>query len=183
MTTRIPTLDPQSAEGQTKELFGTIKSKFGMVPNALKTLGNSAAALEGYLSLNGSLAKGSLSRQVREQIALAVSEVNGCDYCLAAHSLTGKLAGLQPDQILAARQGHASDPKSDAIVQLAKNIAEHKGNVADEELEEARAAGVSDAELVEIVGNVTAMTYTNFLNNLAQTEIDFPKVAAATQHA
>lgn len=179
MTTRISPLDPQQAEGQTKELFGVVKSKFGSVPNALKTLGNSAAALEGYLSLAGALAKGALPRTLREQIALAVSEVNGCDYCLAAHSLTGKIAGLQPNQILDARHGRASDPKADAAVKLARSIAENKGNVSDEELANARNAGLTNAELVEIVGNVAAMTYTNFLNNLAQTELDFPKVAAA----
>ena len=179
MTARIPQLDPHVAEGLTKDLFNTIKSKFGSVPNALKTLGNSAQALEGYLSLTGSLAKGSLSRALREQIALAVSEVNGCDYCLAAHSLTGKIAGLLPNQILDARRGRASNPKDDAVVRLAQSIAEQKGNVSDEELAEARKAGITDGELVEIVGNVAAMTYTNFLNNLAHTDIDFPKVAAA----
>ena len=179
MTARIPPLDPHVADAQTKELFNTVKSKFGSVPNALKTMGNSAAVLEGFLSLEGALSKGSLSRALREEIALAVSEVNGCDYCLAAHSLTGKIAGLQPNQILDARLGRASNPKDDAAVRLAQRIAEQKGNVSDEELAEARKAGLTDRELVEIVGNVAAMTYTNFLNNLAHTDIDFPKVAAA----
>jgi len=178
MTARITPVDPAVAQGQTKELLGAVKAKFGSVPNALKTLAHSAAALEGYLSLSGALAKGTLNAQTREQIALTVSQTNGCEYCLAAHSLTGKLAGLQPDQIVAARRGKSNDPKSQAILALTQNILERHGNVSDEQLANARAVGVSDAELVEIVANVTVMTYTNFLNNVAHTDVDFPKVPA-----
>lgn len=178
MSNRITTVDPGTAQGQTKELLSTVKAKFGSVPNALKTMANSSAALEGYMSLSGALNKGVLPAPTREQIALTVSQANGCEYCLAAHSVTGKLVGLQPDQIVAARRGKGTDPKSEAVLALTQNILERKGKVSDEQLAEARAAGISDAELVEIVGNVAVMTFTNFLNNVAQTNVDFPRVAA-----
>lgn len=177
MSKRIPPVDPATVEGQAKELFGVIKCKFGMVPNALKTMAQSPAVLDGYLSLNSSLAKGKLSKSLREQIALAVSQANGCEYCLAVHSVTAKMAGLSPDQVTAARQGKSTDPKAQAVLNLTHNILERRGKVSDSQLAEARAAGLTDAELVEVVGNVTVMTLTNFLNNISQTEVDFPRVS------
>lgn len=178
MTARIAPLDPSVVEGQTKELFGVVKSKFGVVPNALKTMGHSPAVLEGYLSLGGSLAKGALPAKVREQIALAVSQQNGCEYCLSAHSFTGKHAGLKPEELLAARSGSADDPKAQAILDLTTSLLEKHGNLSDEQLTAARAEGVTDEEIVEVVGNVAFMTLTNFLNNTALTDVDFPKVSA-----
>jgi uncharacterized peroxidase-related enzyme len=177
MTTRISPVDPAVVQGQTKELLNVVKSKFGMVPNTLKTMAHSPAVLEGYLSLSAALGKGMLPSATREQIALVVSQANGCEYCISAHTLTGKLAGLQPEQIVAARQGKANDAKAQAALTLTQNILERRGNVSDEQLEAARAAGLTDAELVEIVGQVAVMTITNFLNNLAHTDIDFPKVS------
>lgn len=177
MTARIPILDPAAAEGQARELFNVIKSKFGMVPNDLKTMGQAPAVLDGYLSLNSSLAKGNLTKAQREQIALAVSQENGCEYCLAVHSLTAKLAGLTPDQVAAARRGKSTDRKAQAVLNLAHNILQRHGKVSDSQLAEARAAGLTDAEVVEVVGNVAVMTLTNFLNNVAQPDIDFPRVA------
>ena len=176
MTTRISPVNPAVAEGHAKELFSVVKSKFGTVPNALKTMGHAPSVLEGYLSLSSALSKGVLPASTREQIALVVSQINGCEYCLSAHSLTGKLAGLQPDQILAARRGVANDEKAQAALTLSQHIVERRGNVTDEQLAAARSAGLSDAELVEVVGNVTVMTLTNYLNNVARTDVDFPKV-------
>ena len=131
------------------------------------------------MSLNGALSKGGLPAATREQIALVVSQANGCEYCLSAHSLTGKLAGLQPDQIASARRGLANDSKAQAILKFTQNILERRGNVSDDQLAAVRAAGVTDAELVEIVGNITEMTLTNFLNNVAHTDVDFPKVSVS----
>lgn len=179
MSTRITPFDLSVAQGQTKEMLSSVKAKFGSVPNALKTIAHSPAALEGYLGFGGALAKGVLPRSTREQIALAVSQTNGCEYCLAAHSLTGKLAGLNPDQIVAARRGTSDDAKSHAVLALTQNIIERRGNVSDEQLADARRAGVSDAEVVEIVANVAAVMFTNFLNNVAHTDVDFPKVPAS----
>jgi uncharacterized peroxidase-related enzyme len=178
MSARVSHLDPAVADGKAKELLGIVKSKFGTIPNALKTMALAPSVLEGYLALNNALSKGVLSALIREQIALVVSQTNGCDYCLSAHSLTGKLAGLQPDQILSARRGIGTDTKAQAAVTLAQQIVERRGSVSDEDLVDARSGGLDDAEIVEVVGNVAVMTLTNFLNNVAHTDIDFPKVSA-----
>lgn len=176
MTSRLSTVDPTSSSGKVQELFGAIKSKFGKVPNMMKTMAHSPALLEGYLAFNGALQNGELAPAVREQIALAVSQVNQCEYCLSAHSLLAKLAGLNPDQIIAARQGKSQDPKVQAVLTLALNVVERRGNVSDDQLNDARHSGLSDSEIAEVIGHVAVTNLTNYFNQLSQTEVDFPKV-------
>jgi uncharacterized peroxidase-related enzyme len=177
MSSRIPALDPVNATGQNAALFTAVKGKLGVVPNLMRTLGQSPAALDGYLSFSGKLAAGVLPAKVREQIALTVAEANSCDYCLAAHSLLGKGAGLSPDAILDARRVQATDPKTDALLKFAVTVVESRGQVSDEALAAVRAAGANDAELIETVAHVALNILTNYTNNVARTVVDFPKAA------
>lgn len=163
----------------SKPLLDAVKKQLGVVPNMMKLIGNSPAALEGYLSLNGAVAKGKLSGQLREQIALATAEYNGCDYCLSAHSYLGtNVAKLSGDEIDAARNGHSSDAQADAALRFARKVAESHGRVSDSDLALLRIAGFDDAAVIEIVVNVALNVLTNYVNNVAQTDIDFPKVSA-----
>lgn len=175
---RITALDPSQASGKNAELFSAVKSKLGVVPNLMRTLGHSPAALEAYLGFGGTLAKGVLSAAVREQLALAIGEANACDYCLAAHSLLGKGAGLSPAAIIDARLARAADPKTDALLKFAADVVAARGQVSDDTLASVRAAGASDAEIVEVVAHVALNTLTNYTNHVAQTAVDFPKAAA-----
>lgn len=175
---RIPAIDPTTATGKTAELFTAVKSKLGVVPNLMRTFGHSPATLEAYLGFSGTLATGVLSAKVREQIALSVAEANACDYCLAAHSLIGKGAGLTPDAILAARRAAAADPKTDALLKFAAAVVATRGLVADEALASVRSAGASNAEIVETVAHVALNLLTNYTNHVAQTVVDFPKAVA-----
>ena len=175
---RITAIDPATATGQTAALFTAVKSKLGVVPNLMRTLGHSAAALEAYLGFSGTLATGALPAKTREQIALAVAEQNACDYCLAAHSLIGKGAGLTPDAILAARRATAADAKTDALLKFASAVVTTRGLVPDEALVAVRTAGASDAEIVETVAHVALNILTNYTNHVAQTVVDFPKATA-----
>lgn len=173
----IPTVE-QSPEA-SKPLLDAVKKQLGVVPNMMKLIGNSPSALEGYLSLNGAVAKGKLSGQLREQIALATAEFNGCDYCLSAHSYLGtNVAKLSGDEIDAARNGHSSDAQADAALRFARKVAESHGRVSDADLALLRIAGFDDAAVIEIVVNVALNVLTNYVNNVAQTDIDFPKVSA-----
>jgi uncharacterized peroxidase-related enzyme len=173
----IPAVD-QSPDA-SKPLLDAVKKQLGVVPNMMKLIGNSPAALEGYLSLNGAVAKGKLSGQLREQIALATAEYNGCDYCLSAHSYLGtNVAKLSGDEIEAARSGHSSDAQADAALGFARKVAESHGRVSDSDLASLRIAGFDDAAVIEIVVNVALNVLTNYVNNVAQTDIDFPKVSA-----
>ena len=171
----IPTVE--QAPAKSKPLLDAVHKQLGVVPNLMKLVGNSPAALEGYLALNGALAKGALDARLRERIALAVAEFNGCEYCLSAHSYLGKnVARLDDGEIAAARDGRSSDPKADAALRFAHRVAAERGRVDDADLAALRAAGFDDAAVVEIVLNVALNVLTNYVNNVAQTDIDFPRV-------
>lgn len=160
-------------------LLEAVKKQLGIVPNLFRTVANSPAALEGYLGLSGALGKGALPAATRERIALAVAEINGCGYCLSAHSYLGKnLAKLDEAEILANRMGHSNDPKADAAVHFAALVTTARGHVSDDDLRAVKLAGYDDAQVVEIVLHVALNTWTNYINEVAQTVIDFPVAKA-----
>jgi len=173
----IPTVD--AAPDASKPLLAAVKQQLGVVPNLMKLVGHSPAVLEGYLSLNGALAKGKLDVQLRERIALAVAEYNGCDYCLSAHDYLGRnVAKLSGGEIDAARDGRSQDARANAALRFARRVAELRGRVSDIDLAAVRAAGFDEASVIEIVVSVALNVLTNYVNNVAQTDIDFPKVSA-----
>lgn len=169
----------EDAPAASQALLQAVKKQFGLVPNLFRVVSNSPAALEGYLSLSGALAKGSLPAPTRERIALAVAEINGCAYCLAAHSYIGaNLAKLDAAEIAANRGGHSNDPKADAAVRFAATVAKARGHVDDEEVSAVKLAGYSDSQVVEIVVHVALNTLTNYVNEVARTVVDFPATEA-----
>jgi uncharacterized peroxidase-related enzyme len=173
----IPTVEQSLPAAQP--LLAAVQQQLGVVPNLMKLVGNSPAALEGYLSLNGALAKGKLSVQLRERIALAIAEHNGCDYCLSAHDYLGRnVAKLSDSEISAARAAHSSDAQTDAALRFALRVAQARGRVSDAELAAVRLAGFDEAQVIEIVSAVALNVLTNYINNVALTDIDFPVVTA-----
>jgi len=175
---RIQPIEPAQATGKTQQLFAGVHAKLGSVPNLFGVLANAPAALEGYLNFSGALAGGVLNARVREQIALSVAEANLCDYCLSAHCFLGRKAGLSEQDILDARRADASSDQTDAILKFARALVLQRGEVSDSELESARAAGLTDAEIVETVANVAVNIFTNYINHVAGTAVDFPVVKA-----
>lgn len=172
---RINPVNPEETQGKAKELLDKVKAKMGRQPNLLKTMVHSPSVLEAYLGFSGALQGASLPARLREQIALTVAEDNGCDYCVAAHSAIGKAAGLSETEIEAARQANAADAREKAAIQFAKALSGNRGNVTDKELEAVRKAGYSDGQILEIVAVVSFNLFTNYVNHVAGTEIDFPK--------
>lgn len=180
---RLQAVDPAAATGKAQALLDAVGKKLGVVPNMMRTMAASPAVLEGYLGLSGALGAGRLPAKLREQIALAVAEANGCNYCLAAHSLLGKNAGLAESDVVAARRGDASDARAHAAIRFALAVVASRGGVEDAELERVRGAGFGDGELAEIVAHVALNVLTNYLNRVADTEIDFPKAPALSHEA
>lgn len=173
----IPAVD--AAPQASKPLLDAVHKQLGVVPNLMKVIGHSPAALEGYLSLNGALAKGALDAKLRERIALAIAEYNGCDYCLSAHDYLGRnVAKLSGDEIDAARDGRSADARAGAALKFARRVAESRGRVSDEDLAALRAADFDEGSIVEIVVTVALNVLTNYVNNVARTDIDFPKVSS-----
>lgn len=173
---RLPLIDPKVATGRTKDLLDAVQKKMGAVPNMTRAMANSPAALQAYLDLSAALAGASLSARVREQLALAIAEVNACGYCLSAHTFIGTRLGLDAGQIEAARGAASPDPKTSAILGFAKELVIRRGEVRDADLRQVREAGVTDAEIAEIVGIVALNLFTNYFNHVANPPIDFPEV-------
>jgi uncharacterized peroxidase-related enzyme len=175
---RIPTpATIDEAPGKSQPLLNAVRKQIGSVPNLFRVASHSPAALEGYLAMSGALEKGELDAATRERIALAVAEINGCGYCLSAHTYIGKhVAKLSDAEIVANRNGTSADPRADAAVRFAVKVTQLRGHVSDQDLRAVRTAGLSDAQVVEIVQHVALNTWTNYLNEVAATDIDFPAV-------
>ena len=173
----VPTREAVPAASQP--LLNAVEKQLGVVPNLFRLVALSPAALQGYLGLSGALGK-ALDVKTRERIAIAVAQVNGCDYCLSAHSYLGlNLAKIDNAEIALNRSGASSDPKANAAVAFARKIAENHGRAAEAELQAVRAAGYTDAQIIEIIAVVAENVFTNMVNIVAGTEIDFPVVHAA----
>lgn len=180
---RIHTVELVDASPALKAHYDTAKAALGGLPNLIKIYGNSEAALGGFLALYGATADSNFSHALREKIALTVAEVNGCNYCLSAHSAIARHLGVQPVQIEAARRGTGEDAKEAAALRFAKAIAEKRGQVSQAEFDAFRAAGYSEKDVVDLVAIVTLNVFTNLLGNTIETDIDFPRAAPLSQAA
>src|SRR5260370_3751512 len=175
---RINTPAVETATGATAEVYAQIKKAAGKVPNTFAAIGALApAALNAVLAADGVLASGSVSKQDQETIKLVVSEVAGCDYCVAAHSLLGKLAGLTPEVLKQIRAGQPTgDARRDALVRFVRTLAGTSGTIGDAAFRAIKAAGYTDAQLVDISLAIAVIVFTNVFNRINDTEIDFPAV-------
>lgn len=172
---RIPQIEPQPATGKISQLFAAVQAKFDMVPNLFRMLAKAPAAFEGLINLSAALAGGTLDERTREQLGLTIAESNLCDYCLSAHKYLGAKAGLSPAEIEDAIRAAAADPKTDAILKLARGMIVQRGELTDANLKRARAAGLTDGEIIETVANVALNIFENYLSHVAQVPIDFPQ--------
>ncbi|MFA6266444.1 MAG: carboxymuconolactone decarboxylase family protein [Pseudolabrys sp.] len=181
--TILTTIDPASAKPAAKVLLDAVQKKLGVTPNMMRVMAANPSVLGAYLGFAGALGGGTLGAKLHEQIALAVAQANGCDYCLAAHSLIGKGAGLDAEQIATARVGTPSDPRTAAVLTLARRLVQTRGRATASDIAQARAASISDAEILEVIAAVALNVFTNYLNLTADTDIDFPPAAKLAQAA
>lgn len=175
---RIQPVHPDAADAKTAELLAGVKKKLGVVPNLVSTMARSPAVATAYLGFSQALAGGTLPARLREQIALAVGQANGCNYCLAAHTALGQRAGLSPQDVAQARHGTAADGKEGAAVAFARKLVLDRGRVSDADVDGLRRAGFGDGEIGEVVANVALNLFTNYFNHVADTDIDFPAAPA-----
>lgn len=168
----IPTRD--AAPPATHATLDAVNAQLGVLPNLYRLVALSPAALNGMTSLSGALGK-ALDVRTRERLAIATAQVNGCDYCLSAHTFLGlNLARLSPEEIARNRQGGSTDAKADAAVRFGARVAQTRGKIDTADLHAVRAVGFTDAQVIEIVAVVAENFFTNLINNVAQTDIDFP---------
>lgn len=163
----------------SRPILDAVEKQLGVVPNMFRLIAASPAALQGFVGNNGALAR-TLDVKTRERIALAVAQVNGCDYCLSAHSFLGlNLAKITPEEIALNRKGQSGDAKAGAAVHFAAKVVRERGQVDDADIKAVRDAGFTDGQIVEIIAVAAENVFTNLLNVVAQTDIDFPVVLAA----
>lgn len=173
---RLTIPDRDDVPEASKPILDAVHKQLGTVPNMFRLIAQSPAALQGYTANNGALAK-ALDVKTRERIALAVAEVNGCEYCLSAHSYLGlNLAKITPEEIALNRRGRSGDARADIAVGFAAKAVRERGNVTDGDIAELREAGYTDGQIVEIVAIAAENVFTNLLNRVADTDIDFPAV-------
>jgi uncharacterized peroxidase-related enzyme len=174
---RIKIVDPTQATGKSKELLTALQNSIKSVPNLAKVLANSPAALKAWMEFDGALAKSSLDAKLRQEIALAVGQKNGCEYCVSAHTAIGKLTGLTEQQILSSRQGQGTSPKATAALTFARDLLAKRGQVRASSVQALRDQGFSDGEIAEIVAYVALNVFTNYFNIALDVDVDFPRVA------
>ncbi len=169
---RLPSVNPELAQGRTKELFDAVQQAFGVIPNTAKVMANSPAVLDSFLAFSTAMSDARIGAKLHNQVKLNTSETNSCDYCTSILSAVAPTAGLSADDILAGRTGDSEDRRIKAALAFANDVLENRGKVSDEQIAAVRAAGFGDDEIVEIVTSVVLGCFTNFLNNVADTELD-----------
>ena len=147
-TFAVPTREQVSENNQA--IFDHFKKVLGMVPNLYATMAYSENGLGNYVALQNG--KSSLRGKEREAINLVVSQVNGCVYCLSAHTVLGKMNGFTDEQVIDIRKGSAPfDAKLDALVKLVKSITENKGHADSILVDNFFAAGYNEGNLVDAI--------------------------------
>jgi len=174
---RLAAIQPQAATGKAKELLDAVQAKLKITPNMTKVMANSPPVLEAFLSFSGALANGAMDAKLREEIALEVGEQNSCQYCVSAHTAIGKLTGLTDSEIDQAREARSGSARNAAALQFARELVVKKGRATDADVETVRRVGFSDGEIAEIIAHVALNIFTNYFNNTAEVEVDFPKMA------
>src|SRR6478609_5266777 len=165
--TNFTPVDPGSATGTAAELLAQVQKALGQTPNMTKVMANSPTLLQSWLALSGAVAGGTLPAAVRERLAISTAQLNGCEYCLSAHTFIGaNVAKVESAELDSARKGQSRDPHVTALLQLSENIAENAGDVDDDDIQAARDAGVTDEEIGELVANLVLNILTNYFNVL-----------------
>ena len=178
----LKTLDPNQAEGKLKELFDAVNYKMGLVPNVMRTMGNSSIVLEAYLASDQALSKSSIGRELNELIAITIATINECDYCNAAHTFLALKLGIDIQSIELAREAVSTDRKISAALQFVKEAVLFRGHTSTLGVEKLKTAGFDDAAIVEIIAAISLNVFTNYLNTIADTALDFPNFSSINQH-
>ncbi|WP_028223191.1 carboxymuconolactone decarboxylase family protein [Paraburkholderia oxyphila] len=175
---RLSTIKPEDATGAVAEVFGAIKKAVGRVPNGYAVIGShSDDALSAALAFDAAVSRSTLDKADAETIKLVVSQAAGCNYCLAAHKFIGKMSGLTPQTMKEITSGSSTgDAKRDALVQYVETLISTRGEVATATIDAIRQAGYTERQLIEINLAIASITFSNLVNRVNDTTIDFPAV-------
>jgi uncharacterized peroxidase-related enzyme len=178
---RIPLQSRDSASGAAQPLLEQIQGAFGATPNMFRAVANSPAALASMWAAFGALGKGTLGARLGEQIAVAIADLNACEYCLAAHTMLGLKAGVSRDEMAAAQQGVSQDPKTAAALAFATRVVRQRARIESADVDALRDAGFSDEQVMEIMAHIALNLFTNYVNVAFAVPVDFPHVKLRAQ--
>ena len=173
---RFKAVDSSTVTGEARDLLTAVEGKYGAVPNSFKVMANSPKTLGGFRGLSDTLGDGLLPFETRYQIAIAVSELNKCPYCLSAFTALGKGGGISDSALESCRLAGSDDPKIDAALKFARAVVKNRGSVSEDDFMKVRTAGYSDGEILEITANVALYVFANYINLVSNTQVDFPLV-------
>lgn len=176
---RIPSLDPANATGRAKELLDATEKQLGRSPNLYRSMAQSPAALDGYLSMRAALTKGVLSAKMRERVALLTAAINDCAYCVSAHRFRGAKIGLTQPELDAIQKGQADDPRDAAALAFVDTLLQRRGMIGNDDFAAVKAHGWTDEEIGELIAHVALNVFSNYFNHVATPELDFPAAAVA----
>ncbi|TPW77182.1 carboxymuconolactone decarboxylase family protein [Schumannella soli] len=174
--THVALVEPETATGTVKQQLDQIHAAFGAVPAMFRAVANSPAALTSMWGSFGAFGGGTLGAAIGEQLAVAVADRNRCEYCLAAHTALGRKAGVSRDALASAQTGQSDDPRIAALLTFALALVDQRGQIAESDVDAVRAAGWSDEEIVETIGQVALNIFTNYVNVALGTPVDFPSI-------
>ena len=182
--TNFAPVEPEATTGKAADLLAQVQKSLGLIPNMTKAMANSPTLLQAYLALSGAVAGGVLTPAVRERLAIATAELNGCEYCLSAHTYIGAhIAKVDAGELDRARRGDSEDAHVAALLKLSNTIADNAGDVDEVDIKTAREAGATDEEIGEVVANLALNILTNYFNVLAHVDNDWPIVALETHRS
>ena len=171
---RLKPIQTNGAASELKRSLRNSRLKLDQAPRFLQIMANSPASLRAYIRADAALLRGQLTPRQRQQVALAVAEINGSSYSLSAHYDAGKSLGLTEEEMQLARNATATDPKAETMLRFTQAVVLQRGDISDEDFQALRNAGFTDAEVVEIVANIALNIFSNYFNSVAKTEVDFP---------
>ncbi len=173
---KIKPIQVEDASQESQAVLEIVKKKLGRVPNMYKVMANSPAVLDAYVKLNGALSTGTIGSKMAEMIALATAEQNTCSYCLSAHSFFGAKVGLTDEQIIEARKFSSQNEKMNAGLIFVKKMLVTPKEISSKDIEPLRQVGYTDGDILEIVANVIRNIFTNYINTISETEVDWPVI-------
>jgi len=163
-------------DSKSQELLGGVQRMLGSTPNMFTTLAHSSSSLGFAVAGFTGFGASKLSAALREQLALTVAGVNNCEYCASAHTALGKMHKIEDRELANNLNAKSSDAKTQVALTFAQTVVVARGHVADADLQAVRMAGYSDAEILDIVTIVAFNTFTNYINSVSKTDVDFPLV-------
>ena len=175
---RLIQLTMDESASWTKKLFRKIEENMGVVPNMFKCMGNSDVGLDAFLAFNAGINSGTLGPKSVKMIILLTSQLNDCEYCIAAHTKMAIDAGLLNEQeCLNARKGIGPDDKTTKMLEFTKKVKMTNGKVSNDDLQAVRDAGYTDQDIIEMIGSICLINFANLVSNVAEPELDFPELS------